>query len=59
VENILIPGATYLTEDKATKVSFDGVEVAPVGISYEDAVYGIRSNSATIDGLKFGVKKKP
>lgn len=57
-DNVVIPGATYLTEDKRAKVSYDGVELAPVSIGYEQDVYSIKSKSATISGLKFGVKKK-
>jgi hypothetical protein len=57
-ENLPIAGATYLTESKGTKVSYEGIELAPVGIGYENDVYSIKSQSATINGLKFGVKKR-
>jgi hypothetical protein len=57
-ENLPIPGGTYLTESKGTKVSYDGIDLAPVGIAYENDVYSIKSKSATINGFKFGVKKK-
>jgi hypothetical protein len=57
-ENLRIPGSTYLTESKGTTVSYDGIELAPVRIAYENDVYSITSKSATIDGFKFGVKKK-
>jgi hypothetical protein len=56
--NIAIPGATYLTQDKNAKVSYDSVELAPVSLSYQQDVYSIKSGSATISGLKLGVKKK-
>jgi hypothetical protein len=55
--NIPIPGGKYLSEDKGTKVQYDGIDLAPVGMSYESNVYSIQSKSATINGLKFGVKK--
>ena len=57
-QNLVIPGATYLTESKGAKVSYDSIELAPVGVGYEKDVYSIKSQSATISGLKFGVKKK-
>ena len=57
-ENIVIPGATYLTQSKRAKVSYDSIELAPVGIGYESDVYSVTTKSATINGLKFGVKKK-
>jgi hypothetical protein len=57
-QNLVIPGATYLTESKSAKVSYDSVELTPVGITYESDVYSVKSTSATINGLKFGVKKK-
>jgi hypothetical protein len=57
-QNLVIPGATYLTESKDAKVSYDSIELAPVAIGYENDVYSIKSQSATIDGFKFGVKKK-
>ena len=57
-ENIVIPDATYLTESKDAKVSYDSIELAPIGIAYESEVYDMTTNSATISGLKFGVKKK-
>jgi hypothetical protein len=34
-ENLDIGGGTYLTEDKGAKVSYDSVELAPVGIGNE------------------------
>ena len=36
----------------------DRIELAPVAIGYEKDVYSIKSQSATIDGFKFGVKTK-
>lgn len=34
-ENIVIPGATYLSQDKSTKVSYDTLDIRPLFISYE------------------------
>jgi Domain of unknown function (DUF4157) len=57
-QNLDIPGATYLTQDKGTKVSYKGIDLAPIRMYYEHDVYNIRSKSATIKGLKFGVRTK-
>lgn len=57
-EDLNIGGATYLTQDKGAKVHYDGIGLAPLGITYESDVYSVKTNSATIKGLKFGVKKK-
>src|SRR5262249_54372193 len=56
--NIGIGGGTYLKDSNSTKVSFDRIDLAPIGIGYESDVSSIKSESATIKGLKFGVKKK-
>lgn len=58
-QNLVIPGAIYLTEDKGAKVSYESAELAPVGIGYENDVSSIKTRFATINGLKFGVKKEP
>ena len=56
--NLPIPGGTYLSQDAGTKVSYGEIDLAPISMFYENDVYSVRSKSATIDGLKFGVKKK-
>lgn len=56
--NLPIPGGTYLSQDGSTKVTYNSIDLAPIGISYENDVYNVTSKSATIDGLKFGVKNE-
>jgi hypothetical protein len=56
--NLDIAGGTYLTESKGTKVSYQSIDLAPVGFGSEDDVSRVTTKSATINGLKFGVKKK-
>ncbi len=51
-ENIIIPGATYLSEDKGTKVSYSGVEITPVNISYENDVLEVLNKNILLKGLK-------
>lgn len=57
-EPILIPGATYLSQDKGAKVSYEALEISPVSLAYEKNVYQLQTSSATLKGLKFGVRKK-
>ncbi len=57
-ENITIPGATYLSQDKGTKVTYQSLEVAPLGLAYEQNIYQLKTNAAKIKGLKFGLRKK-
>lgn len=56
-ENINIPGATYLSEDKATKVSYDALEISPVSLTYEQDVYRLENSIAKLRGLKCAIKK--
>jgi len=57
-DNISIPGATYLSQDKGAKVTYDSIEIAPLGLAYEQNVYELTTNSAKVNGLKFGLRKK-
>ena len=57
-ENIVIPGATYLSEDKGTKVSYSGVEITPAVISYEDDVLKMLNKNILLKGLKGAILKK-
>jgi hypothetical protein len=56
-ENINIPGATYLSEDKATKVSYDALEISAASIIYEQDIYRLENSIAKLRGLKCAIKK--
>ncbi|MCB0642586.1 MAG: hypothetical protein KDC44_13145 [Phaeodactylibacter sp.] len=55
--NLIVPGATYLSADKKTKVSYDSLEIAPVNLAYEKDVYEAISKHIDLKGLKIGIKK--
>ncbi|SFQ47501.1 eCIS core domain-containing protein [Parafilimonas terrae] len=59
-DNISIPGATYLLDEKSktTKVSYSSIEVSPLLLGYESDVYKVLNESITIKGLKGAIKKK-
>ncbi len=56
--NIIIPGATYLSEDKSTKVNYNELEITPVNISYESDVLQVLNKSILLKGLKGAILKK-
>lgn len=57
-EDILIPGATYVSQDKGTKISYDALEISPLSLAYEQDVYQLKNSLAKLKGLKFGLRKK-
>ena len=57
--NIVIPGVTYFSQDKGTKVSFDSVQIAPLQLTYKDDIYKILNKNTVLNGLKVAVRKKP
>src|SRR5690606_24441276 len=56
-DNISIPGATYLSQDKGTKVSYGSLEVSPLFLSYESEMYNLINKNINLVGLKLAVKK--
>lgn len=56
-ENISIPGATYISQKKTTKVSYDSLEVSPLFLSYESEKYNLINKNIKLLGLKLAVKK--
>jgi len=57
-ENISIPGATYLSEDKGSKVSYSELEITPVVVSYENDVLEVLNKNILLKGLKGAILKK-
>ncbi|HEX5153069.1 MAG TPA: DUF4157 domain-containing protein [Parafilimonas sp.] len=59
-DNISIPGATYLLDEKTktTKVSFSEIEVTPILAGYENDVYKVLNENISVKGLKGAIKKK-
>ena len=58
IENIVIPGGEYNSQDKNIRAEYGGLEIAPVGITYDSDLLKVVSDSAKISGLKFGFKNK-
>jgi hypothetical protein len=56
-DNIFIPGATYLSQDKGTKVSYEGLEISPLIMTYNNDVFELLNRNIQLKGLKVGVKK--
>jgi hypothetical protein len=57
-DNIIIPGATYISEDKGTKIIYDALEIAPLNMTHHSDVLTLMNKNMQLKGLKVGVKKK-
>jgi hypothetical protein len=57
-DNIVIPGATYLSDDKGTKVSYSEIDIAPVSLTYNSDVYKIINKNIGVKGIKAAILKK-
>ena len=57
-DNVVIPGATYTSEDKETKVSYKEIDFTTAIISYEDDVLKAMNKNILIKGLKGAILKK-
>jgi hypothetical protein len=57
-DNIRIPGGSYWSQDKGTRVSYDGLEISPLNLTYDSDVLTLMNKSMLLKGLKVGVKKK-
>lgn len=57
-DNVVIPGATYTSEDKGTKVSYKEIDFTTAYISYEDDVLKAMNKNISIKGLKGAILRK-
>jgi hypothetical protein len=54
--NIIIPGATWLSEDKGTKVSYSSLEISQLLFSYKDDLIKALNKSISMKGLQVGIR---